>query len=168
MPFADVNFVYQGVFHGALRHGANPAKLARLHQEPVSHAERTALPRRARALVVLMTALAVCGFGLVDPLNAENLSPAAAGPLATAAGTTSAAIDTAWRSGDRLLGPLLGPHGRIHLARFVGTLQVSLGAQQAAPAVAAGRRPGQPLRPARTAARSAGQCGLGGDQPWRL
>ncbi len=85
-------------------------------------------PRRKRALGVVATALLVSGFGTMDPLYADDLSPTMAGQLAASAQSVAVGLEDAWRNADSLLGPMLGRRGRLQLARHVGLLEQSLGA----------------------------------------
>ncbi|MCQ4164957.1 diguanylate cyclase [Tahibacter harae] len=87
---------------------------------------------RRRALTVMATALLVCGFGSTGRLYADDLSPAMAGQLAASAQAIAVRLGSVWHSTDQLAGPLLGPLGRMHLARQVGLLEQSLGASRQA------------------------------------
>jgi diguanylate cyclase (GGDEF)-like protein len=89
-------------------------------------------PLRRRALSVAATALLVCGFGTISRLYADDLSPATAGQLAASAQSVAESLDAAWQAADSLAGPLLGPAGRLQLARYTGYLQQSLGANRQA------------------------------------
>lgn len=89
-------------------------------------------PLRQRALTVFATALLVCGFGTMSRLYADDLSPATAGQLAASSQSLAQALQTGWQVGDSLLGPSLGRPGRLHLARFVGLFEQSLGASSLA------------------------------------
>lgn len=86
------------------------------------------LPLRKRALTVIATALLISGFGAMDRLYADDLSPGVAGQLAASAQDVALGLETLWQNGDNLLGPLLGRRGRLELARGVGLLEQSLGA----------------------------------------
>jgi diguanylate cyclase (GGDEF)-like protein len=70
----------------------------------------------------------VSGFGLVDGLYADGLSPAAAGKLAASAQEVAQAVDFAWETTDNLFAPLIGPAARMRYAEAVGELQQVLGA----------------------------------------
>lgn len=85
-------------------------------------------PLRQRALTVAATALLVCGFGTMSRLYADDLSPATAGQLAASSQSLARALHGGWQVTDNLLGTSLGRPGRLHLARFTGLLEQSLGA----------------------------------------
>ena len=88
--------------------------------------------RGPRPLVALLIAALVSGFGLVDGLYADGLSPTAAGKLVANAQSVAQSIENAWETTDGLAAPLIGPRGRLHLAGAVGELNQALGAPRQA------------------------------------
>ena len=84
--------------------------------------------RGPRPLTALVLAALVSGFGLVDGLYADDLTPAAAGRLAASAQTVAQVAETAWENSDNLLAPLIGPRARMAYAEIAGELLQILGA----------------------------------------
>ncbi|HJU39219.1 MAG TPA: hypothetical protein VJ724_06565, partial [Tahibacter sp.] len=89
----------------------------------------------------MLIAALVSGFGLVDGLYADGLSPTTAGKLAASAQSVAQSIEIAWETTDGLAAPLIGPRGRLYLAETVGELNQALGAPRQA--VLAWRRAAQ-------------------------
>lgn len=91
-----------------------------------THSE--AAPPRRRAWIALAVALLVSGFGSMNRLYADDLSPVMAGQIAASAQRIAGGVESAWRTSDSLLGPLIGRYGRLQLAREIGLLEQALGA----------------------------------------
>ncbi|WP_257386459.1 hypothetical protein, partial [Tahibacter caeni] len=68
----------------------------------------------------------------MDRLFADDLSPVMAGQIAASAQHIAGGVESAWRAGDGLIGPLLGRYGRLQLAREIGLLEQALGASRPA------------------------------------
>ncbi len=83
---------------------------------------------RKRALAVVATAAFVSGFGAMERLYADDLSPVMAGQIAASSQRVADVVRDGWRFGDRLFGPLFGRFARLQLARHVGVLEQALGA----------------------------------------
>lgn len=87
-----------------------------------------AQPWRKRALVVAATAVFVSGFGAMNRLLADDLSPVMAGRIAASSQRVADVVRDGWRSSDGLFGPLFGRYARLQFARYVGVLEQALGA----------------------------------------
>ncbi|MBL8296743.1 MAG: GGDEF domain-containing protein [Rhodanobacteraceae bacterium] len=89
-------------------------------------------PWRRRSLAAVTAIAFVSGFGAIDRLYADDLSPVMAGQIAASSQRVARVVHTLWRGSDRLLGPLFGHYPRLQLARYVGVLEQALGASDPA------------------------------------
>ena len=83
-------------------------------------------------MTTLAIAALVSGFGLVDGLYADGLSPEVAGKFAANAQIVAQAIDSSWKTTENLVAPLIGQRGQLEFAAAVGELQQALGAPRQA------------------------------------
>ena len=81
--------------------------------------DTSAPPRRRRVWIAVAVALLVSGFGSMNRLYADDLSPVMAGQIAASAQRIAGGVESAWRTSDSLLGPLIGRYGRLQLAREI-------------------------------------------------
>ncbi len=111
------------------RSTAAPAQAGCAGPVPVpAHPQTSPRPRSRRAWITLAVALLVSGFGSMDRLYADDLSPVMAGQIAASAQRIAGGVETVWRTSDGLLGPLFGRYGRMQFAREIGLLEQALGA----------------------------------------
>ncbi|MEO8670140.1 MAG: tetratricopeptide repeat-containing diguanylate cyclase [Tahibacter sp.] len=100
---------------------ADPHSAAGIQQSPGTRS-------LAPAKLILAGGFLVAALGVIEALRADDLSPEVAGRVAASAQFVAHIADDAWRNGDRMLGPLIGTHGRAQLAATVGQFQQAMGA----------------------------------------